>query len=312
MGTKRKKDITLLVVDDEDVMRDMIVDYIEEEMGYKVLSATDGVDALENVLPNNDVDLIISDINMPRMKGFELLSRVRKEYPHIKRVLITAYNVEDYLDLAIKHNVGNIFVKSTPFNFDELSTILNNLIKNDIFGARRYMEKKTEHHTVKVLHAATLEETAKKVSSWLSEYENIVRLELVLIELLSNAVYYGARDEPPDRKETWNHNFVLSEEEAIEINVYKDSKKFAISILDKGGKLTKENVLYWLHRQIKKDKDGLPLGIMDSHGRGFFIVRKYIDRLLININKNKKTEVIIINYFDETNSTNKPLYINEL
>jgi YesN/AraC family two-component response regulator len=312
MAKKVNKDFTILVVDDEAEIRNMIKDYLSDSMGYTVVTAVDGLDALDNVLPENKIDLVLSDINMPRMKGFELLNKVKEIYPEIKRVLITAFNVEDYFEYAIEHDVGNIFVKTTPFNFEELSTILTNLLTNDIFGAKRYMEKNAELNTIQVMHVSTLEEVAQKVTSWLPPGENVARLELVLIELLSNAVYYGIRGEPPDKKETWNHDFTLSKEEAIKIKVYKDSKKFAISILDKGGKLKKQDVLYWLHRQISKDEKGLPLGIMDSHGRGFFIVRKYIDRLLINIDTNKKTEVIIINYFDKVYSGYKPLYINEI
>ncbi len=312
MAKKKNKDFSLLVVEDEDQMRDMLKDYLSDTMGYTVITAKDGLDALDNVLPNNKIDLVLSDINMPRMKGFELLNKVKELYPKIKRVLITAYNVEDYFEYAIEHDVGNIFVKTTPFNFDELSTILSNLLTNNIFGVKRYMEKGAKLNTIEVLHVSTLEDVAKKVTSWLPQNDNIMRLELVLIELLSNAVYYGIRGEPPDKKETWNHDFTLSKEEAVQIKVYKDSKKFAISILDKGGKLKKKDVLYWLNRQISKDEKGLPLGIMDSHGRGFFIVRKYIDRLLINIDSNNKTEVIIINYFDKVYSGFKPLYINEI
>jgi anti-sigma regulatory factor (Ser/Thr protein kinase) len=71
-------------------------------------------------------------------------------------------------------------------------------------------------------------------------------------------------------------------------------------------------VLYWLHRQLAIDEAGLPLGIFDSHGRGFFIARQYIDRLIINIDRNKKTEIVIINYFSKVYHGFKPLYINEI
>lgn len=303
---------TILVVDDEPEIRSLLIDFLSEDGGYTVLEAVDGIDALENVLPENKVDLIISDINMPRMKGFELLSKVRDLYPDIKRVLITAYNVEDYFDLAIKYDIGNIFVKTTPFNFHELATVLNNLLKNDIFGSKRYFESYQEEKSLLVNRGDTLQEIAEQIISWLPNPKNSKRLELVLIELLTNAIFYGIRGESPERKETWNHDFELTQTESIEVKVIWDSKKYAISIVDKGGRLKKKDVLYWLHRQIGKDETGLPIGIMDSHGRGFFIARKYIDRLLINIDRDKKTEIIIINYYDEVYSGFKPLYINEI
>ncbi len=310
--TENKNDITILVVDDEPEIRSLIADFLEDDEGYKVLTAEDGVDALENVLPHHKVDLVLSDINMPRMKGFELLNEVRTKYPDIKRVLITAYNVEDYFELAMKHDVGNIFVKTTPFNFSELSTVLENLLTNNIFGAQRYMNEGFEMKTFMVTRGDALQNSSDEIISCLPAKVEMKKLELVLVELLTNAVFYGIRGESPERKETWNHEFELNEEDAIQITALWDDKKYAIAIEDKGGRLKKQDVLYWLNRQIGKDERGLPLGIMDSHGRGLFIARKYIDRLLINIASNERTEIIIVNYYNEEYSGFKPLYINEI
>lgn len=307
------KNISLLVVDDEPDIREMLADYLGDDEGYTIYTAVDGIDALENVLPDKKVDLVLSDINMPRMKGFELLNKVRELYPEIKRVLITAYNVEDYLELAMKHDVGNIFVKTTPFNFEELSTILKNLLTNDIFGAERYMRDDFKASTLTAFRGDEIQKYANKIITFLpQEIKEQKRLELVIVELLTNAIFYGIRRESPEKKETWYHDFELSEDEAIHIKALWDDRKFAISILDKGGRLKKEDVLYWLHRQISKDDRGLPLGVMDSHGRGFYIARKYIDRVLINIDTDKRTEIIIINYYNEQYSGFKPLYINEI
>jgi CheY-like chemotaxis protein len=311
MATNRK-DTTILVVDDEPEIRNLLEDFLYEDEGYTVLTAKDGIDALENILPNNNIDIVVSDINMPRMKGFELLNQIRDQYPEIKRVLITAYNVEDYLELALKYDVGNIFAKTTPFNFIELSTILSNLSTNNIFGSERYMDGDIQHHSFMLTRGDNLEEYAQKIISFLPSLKEHKKLELVLIELFTNAIFYGVRKEPPDQKEIWNHDFELSKEEAIQVDVYYDNKKYAISISDNGGGLKKKDVLYWLHRQICKDESGLPLGIMDSHGRGFFIARKYIDRLIINIDRDKRTEVIILNYYNVLYTGFKPLYINEI
>ncbi len=307
-----KENITILIVDDEPEIRGLIADYLEDDEGYKVLVAEDGIDALKNVLPDNHVDLVLSDINMPRMKGFELLHEVKNRYPAIKRVLITAYNVEDYFELAMKHDVGNIFVKTTPFNFSELSTVLENLLTDDIFGADRYMQGDFKRFMFVVTRGDGLQKDADAIIDCLPPYIEKKKLELVLVELLTNAIFYGIRGEIPSKKETWDHDFELSNDDAIQIQVLWDDKKYAISINDRGGRLKKQDVLYWLHRQIGKDERGLPHGIMDSHGRGLFIARKYIDRLLINIATNSRTEIIIINYYNEEYSGFKPLYINEI
>jgi CheY-like chemotaxis protein len=305
------KSITILVVDDEPEIRALITDFLEDE-GYQVLGAESGMDALDNVLPNNKIDLILSDINMPVMRGFDLLRVVREKYPDIKRVLITAYNVEDYIALASEHDIGNIFVKTVPFNFSELRIILRNLLSEDIFGPQRYFDGPTEQVEVLLRRGDNLDNEAEKIIESLPSIENKKKLTLVLVELLANAIFYGIRQEKGDQKELWNYEFELSDADAIVVKTMWDKEKFAISICDRGGKLKKSDVLYWLHRQIGIDDAGLPIGLFDVHGRGLFIARKYIDRLIINIKQDVKTEIIIINFFGELYQGFKPLYINEI
>jgi CheY-like chemotaxis protein len=311
MQEKDRIHTRILVVDDEKEMREMIVDYLEGE-GYAVVSAQNGREALDSVLSSQRIDLVLSDINMPIMKGFELLKEVKENYPQTKRVLITAYNVEDYFELALRHDVGNIFVKSTPFNFKELSAILSNLLGNDIFGAQKYFGSLLGEKTFAIKRGDCLDVYAHDIISCLPKQANTKKVELVLIELLANAIFYGIRKEPAENKEQWNYDFELSDDEAIYAMLVYDEEKYGISIIDKGGRLKKTDVLYWLNRQIRRDESGFPLGIYDSHGRGFYIAREYIDRLIINIDKNKRTEVIMINYNTESYHGYKPLYINEI
>jgi CheY-like chemotaxis protein len=310
---KSKKDTHILVVDDEPEIRELIVDYLIDSEGYTVFSAKSGPAALKEVLPEKHVDLILSDINMPVMKGFELLKEVRERYPAIKRILITAYNVEDYLDLAMKYDIGNIFVKTTPFNFNELSSVLDNLLNGNIFGIKKYFdENNTTLKTVIVRRGNDLEVNAAQIISNLPPVEKRNRLELVLIELLANAIFYGIRKESGESKNDWTYDFELSESEAIIVTSMFDKEKFAISISDNGGRLNKHDMLYWLHRQLKTDDSGVPLGLYDTHGRGLFITRQYIDRMIVNIDKNKQTEIIIMNYLSDKYLGYKPLYINEI
>jgi len=71
----------ILVVDDEPSIRE-VATYMLESEGYEVLTAADGVEGL-HALSKSLPDLIISDLNMPRMSGFEFLRVVRERFPHI-------------------------------------------------------------------------------------------------------------------------------------------------------------------------------------------------------------------------------------
>lgn len=312
MEVSDKKNITILVVDDEPEIRELITDFLQEVGGYTVVTAENGRDALDNVLAAKPVDLVLSDINMPIMKGFELLREVKRLYPAIKRVLITAYNVEEYLEMAMEHDVGNIIVKTVPFNFNELLAVVNNLVTGDIFGIGKYIEHSKIDKTFKVIQAAKIYEQAQEIVAALPPIEKAKRIVLVLVELITNAVFYGTLQSSPVEKETWDHDALLPDDKAVMVSVACDDEKYAISIIDQGGHLQKKDILFWLNRQISQDSSGAPIGVGDSHGRGFFITRTFIDRVVVNIDPGKKTEVILINYFSNIYKGHKPIYINEL
>lgn len=81
-------DYTILLVDDEPDLRRALRRALDTP-GYTILEAEDGVGALE-VLKARRVDCIISDYNMPRMNGMDLLTQVRISQPQIVRILLTA------------------------------------------------------------------------------------------------------------------------------------------------------------------------------------------------------------------------------
>jgi DNA-binding NtrC family response regulator len=84
----------ILVVDDEDALRRAVARALEGA-GYEVLQASAGGDALR-LLEAHAVDMIISDVSMPNMSGFELLRAVKQRTPHVQVILTTGdSNLED-------------------------------------------------------------------------------------------------------------------------------------------------------------------------------------------------------------------------
>ena len=86
---------TVLVVDDADIVRTM-VSFMLEKAGYNTLSGVDGMDAL-TFLDGREVDLIITDLNMPNMDGAELITKIRSKesYQYMPAVLFMADDAED-------------------------------------------------------------------------------------------------------------------------------------------------------------------------------------------------------------------------
>ncbi len=79
----------ILVVDDVDTIARVYARFLERE-GYEVRIAFNGVEAL-NVYERFKPDLVISDIRMPKMSGFELAGELRKKNPDQKVILMTGY-----------------------------------------------------------------------------------------------------------------------------------------------------------------------------------------------------------------------------
>jgi CheY-like chemotaxis protein len=78
---------TLLIVDDEPTIRESLSQVLTE-IGYRVRSAEDGLSALREIM-NEAPELLLSDLNMPGISGFELLSEVRRRFPAIRTIAMS-------------------------------------------------------------------------------------------------------------------------------------------------------------------------------------------------------------------------------
>ncbi len=84
-----KNTITILVVDDEAMIRNLLEKILAKE-GYKILLAKDGQEALD-IISTKKVDIVISDMKMPRMNGLDLLKALKRDRPEIGVVIMTGY-----------------------------------------------------------------------------------------------------------------------------------------------------------------------------------------------------------------------------
>jgi len=86
---------TVLIVDDSPIVT-QVLSFMIRKAGYNILSAVDGEKALE-LLDGRDIDLVITDLNMPNMNGLELISEIRSQeyYRYLPVVLFIADGEED-------------------------------------------------------------------------------------------------------------------------------------------------------------------------------------------------------------------------
>jgi len=119
-GNKR-----ILVVDDEENAR-VVLSKILAHDGYDVSSAANGVEAL-NFLRSKDVELIITDLNMPEMNGLMFLRELNRSHPSSNVIMITAYGeVESYLEAM---TLGAFEYINKPVKYDDLKKVINKIFK---------------------------------------------------------------------------------------------------------------------------------------------------------------------------------------
>lgn len=136
----------ILIVDDELSIRKLLGVYLSKE-NYNVDYAVNGVDAL-NKLKLNEFDLIILDIMMPVMDGFEALKLIRKEYD-IPIIMLSAKEEEEDKLLAFGFGVDNYETK--PFSPKVLVAKVNALMKR-IYGNNDDKEDIYEFNGLKINH----------------------------------------------------------------------------------------------------------------------------------------------------------------
>src|SRR5438128_1216125 len=115
---------TILVVDDETHIRELISLYLADE-GFSIIERADGEEALEYVI-NNPVDMVIMDIMMPRMDGWELCRKLR-EAGDIPILMITAKGESNQRIKGFQLGTDDYLVK--PFDPQEMVMRVKALLK---------------------------------------------------------------------------------------------------------------------------------------------------------------------------------------
>ena len=102
----------ILIVDDSKTIRNL-VSFILKKEGYRVTMAEDGLDGLEKLYAANDIDLVISDINMPNMDGFTFIRTVREQevYRNLPIVVLSTEGQEKDIKQGISLGANLYMVK---------------------------------------------------------------------------------------------------------------------------------------------------------------------------------------------------------
>ena len=117
-----------MIVDDAATIRKM-VGFTLKPSGYEILEAADGVEAL-NALRQRSVDLVITDINMPRMDGLELISQARSLPNHSKTPIILLTTESNAAKKSQGKAAGATGWIAKPFEQEQLRAVVTRVLPN--------------------------------------------------------------------------------------------------------------------------------------------------------------------------------------
>ena len=125
------KNMKILVVDDFSTMRRIVKNILRQLNFVNIIESDDGSTALE-VLQREKIDLVISDWNMPKMTGLELLKVLKADdaLKHIPFLMVTAEAQQENIIEAVKSGVSNYIVK--PFTAATLSQKINQIFSKQV------------------------------------------------------------------------------------------------------------------------------------------------------------------------------------
>jgi CheY-like chemotaxis protein len=264
------KQINVLVVDDD---RDVLntLSEILTELRLNAITAENGLEALA-ALKKSSIDLIITDLMMPKMNGFELIQRTRELNIHIPITIISGHGDVRNVVSALSQGAYNFITK--PFTIREIENIVKRGLRLREFslGTHRLIEglRNTTEMTIPgyphLLPSAALYIVRECQWRGIEDEALLSNISICVDELLNNALIHGNE---------------LDETRQISVTLVFDQEKVMISIEDQGEGFDYGKVV----SEVTDNTDILPTR------RGLFIVHYLMDEMIFNDKGNRVTMV---------------------
>ena len=164
---------TILVVDDQSEIRHFLTEYVLKPLGYHTLTALNGEKGLLSALEHHP-DLIILDMNMPRMTGIEMLEQLRETSCQAPVIFMTIYGSERVAVEAFRLGVRDYLAK--PFDLDEAQEAVNRALKET------RLEREKERLALNLHAANTVRQTVITLSHHINNHLTVVDGGLRLLD----------------------------------------------------------------------------------------------------------------------------------
>lgn len=289
---------TILVVDDEEVIRNIIVSILEVNQDYRLLTASNGKEALDKCA-EEEIDLIFTDLRMPVMDGMTLLSELRNRGDETPVVIVTAYGDREDVIRALRLGASNFLLKP-----NEIKIVLS--LADRILRVRQkaILEKMVfdylidEHQTYRIpsdlQYTLPLIDliTEKVVRIGICGQTDLMNLRIALDEALVNAIVHGnleisSNEKGNTLKELIQFNDLVKER--------SQQEPFFNRMVDVQTRLTTQEATFSITDEGKGfDWKAIPtsfddVNIFSSHGRGLILINAIMHKVEFNEKGNQIT-----------------------
>ncbi len=283
----------ILVVDDLLTERTLVGQLLSRESNWTVDYATNGREALEQIEKERP-NLILTDLQMPEMDGFELTTKVCERYPLIPVILMTAKGSEEIAVQSLQKGAATYVPKRalTQSLLESIKQVFGSL--EEKFDAHRLASSLTEMQYV-------LENDSKLMSTFVSQLRLLVqqrqlfdetdslRLATALNEAFENAHYHGNLEVSSSlREESLGAYFDLARSRRQEAP-YRDRRVYVRALFSADA----------VELQIRDEGPGFDLSLIPDptdlswlerpHGRGILLMRTFVDEVHFNDAGNEVT-----------------------
>lgn len=268
---------------------------------YTVISVDSAYDAI-STLNMQDVDLVISQVELPGDNAFDLYNYLQKHYTYIPAIMITEKDIDTFFDKIFTQGIGNVL--KIPVNENEFINLVDKIIsRKNIFGLEHYVTDIKNTQAIRITSSKQIQPAVDTIlsiiESWGFDIKNKSVFNLILNEMIINAVYHS---HGYTREKEMRIPIELKSGQYVDVALCHNALLYAIAITDYQGTLTKEKVLQSIHKAIEQEQLILKAAetgedISDKiseTGRGIDLMRKLASEFYFIIQQNKRTEIILL------------------
>ncbi|KXX68622.1 response regulator transcription factor [Flammeovirga sp. SJP92] len=174
--------IKLFLVDDHKMIREGLKNFLLDESDFEITGeAEHGKDCLDQLEKNSDIDILLTDVNMPVMDGLELVQNVKEKYPSIKIIALTmlgesqhikkmlgegamGYLLKNCSEQELINGIRIVYSGGTYYSPEVTNAIINNIRKVKPQKSNVALEVPLSERETEVLHLILKEKTNKEIA----------------------------------------------------------------------------------------------------------------------------------------------------